>query len=206
MSMGTTEVADPGRGRAGLVAAALILLLTMAQLVVLTYVPDLPQAEGKGFGARLLWYPIIMMVTPAVWCLVRRPPAVVQLPWPGFALIMSPFLIDVTGNTLDFYRSIEWWDDLNHFTNWFLLCLGIGLLMRHARMAPRWALTVTVTGAGAALAILWELGEWYTFIRHGTELGTAYEDTLGDETLGSLGGLVAGLVVGSLGSLGKRRD
>ncbi|CAN5590844.1 hypothetical protein BH18ACT8_BH18ACT8_10880 [soil metagenome] len=205
MLMRTTEVVDAGRGRAGLVAAALILMLTVAQLVVLTYVPDLPQAEGKAFGARLLWYPILMLATPAVWWLVRRPRGgPVQLPWPGFALIMSPFLIDVTGNTLDFYRSIEWWDDLNHFTNWFLLCLGIGLLMRHARMSPRWALTVTVTGAGATLAILWELGEWYTFIRHGTELGTAYEDTLGDETLGSLGGLVAGLVVGSLGSHDNR--
>jgi hypothetical protein len=45
------------------------------------------------------------------------------------------------------------------------------------------------------LAIGWELGEWWTFIRHGTELDTAYEDTLGDLTLGTLGALVAGLAV-----------
>jgi hypothetical protein len=45
------------------------------------------------------------------------------------------------------------------------------------------------------LAIGWELGEWYTFIRHGTELDTAYQDTLGDEALGTLGALVAGLVL-----------
>ena len=52
-----------------------------------------------------------------------------------------------------------------------------------------------MTGLGAVLAIGWELGEWFTFIRHGTELDTAYEDTLGDEILGTLGALVAGIVV-----------
>jgi hypothetical protein len=52
-----------------------------------------------------------------------------------------------------------------------------------------------VAGIGALLAVVWELGEWYTFIRHGTELDTAYEDTLFDEVLGSLGGAIAGLVI-----------
>ena len=52
-----------------------------------------------------------------------------------------------------------------------------------------------IAGLGAILAIGWELGEWYTFIRHGTEIDTAYEDTLGDETLGTLGAVLAGLVV-----------
>ena len=45
------------------------------------------------------------------------------------------------------------------------------------------------------LAIGWELAEWYTFIRHGTELDTAYTDTLGDEALGTLGGLTAALLL-----------
>lgn len=45
------------------------------------------------------------------------------------------------------------------------------------------------------MAILWELAEWYTFIRNGTELETAYEDTLGDMALGTLGALIAGLVI-----------
>ena len=45
------------------------------------------------------------------------------------------------------------------------------------------------------LAIGWELAEWYTFIRHGTELDTAYTDTLGDEALGTLGGILAGSLV-----------
>jgi hypothetical protein len=45
------------------------------------------------------------------------------------------------------------------------------------------------------LAIGWELGEWYTFIRRGTELDDAYQDTLGDEALGTLGAFCAALLV-----------
>ena len=50
---------------------------------------------------------------------------------------------------------------------------------------------VVTGGVGALLAIGWELAEWWTFIRHGTELATAYTDTLGDLVLGTLGGIVA---------------
>jgi hypothetical protein len=54
---------------------------------------------------------------------------------------------------------------------------------------------VLVAGLGAVLAIGWELGEWFTFIRPCTEAGTAYEDTLGDLALGTLGALGAGLLL-----------
>ena len=56
-------------------------------------------------------------------------------------------------------------------------------------------LGLLVAGLGAVLAVLWEVGEWYTFIRHGTELATAYEDTLLDEVLGTAGAAVAGAVL-----------
>jgi len=118
------------------------------------------------------------------------------LPWAAFTLIMLPFLIDVTGNTLNLYDTVSWWDDANHFVNWLLLCLGAGLLLIPATRAwPRWAFALLVTGLGALLAVGWELAEWYTFIRHGTELATAYRDTLGDEFLGTLGAAVAALLL-----------
>ena len=53
-------------------------------------------------------------------------------------------------------------------------------------------LVTLVTGFGCVLALGWELGEYWTFIRHGTEIETAYTDTLGDMALGTLGALVAG--------------
>ena len=87
------------------------------------------------------------------------------------------------------------WDDVNHFVNWLLLCFGIGLMLIRTDLREPWALATLVTGLGAVLAILWELAEWYTFIRHGTELATAYTDTLGDEALGTLGGAFAGVLL-----------
>ncbi len=179
--------------------AAGVLVATVGQLLVGTFVPGLPQFEGKGFAARLAAYPLLMLLVPALWTLhrhFRRTSA--PLPWAGFTLIMAPFLIDVTGNTADLYDTVVWWDDANHFVNWFLLCAGIGLLLLRARMSPPWVIGLLVTGIGALLAIGWELAEWYTFIRHGTELDTAYRDTLGDESLGTLGAGLAGMLVARL--------
>jgi hypothetical protein len=184
----------------------LVLGATVVQLAVATFVDGLPQFEDKGFGARLVAYPVLMLLVPAAWIWARRrrgqdtpdsldPCLDPPLPWGGFALIMAPFLIDVTGNSLDLYDRLGWWDDANHLVNWFLLSAGIGVLLLRAEIRPAWALGLLVTGIGALLAIGWELAEWYAFIRHGTELGTAYEDTLGDEALGTLGAAVAGVLV-----------
>jgi hypothetical protein len=117
----------------------------------------------------------------------------------AFALLMLPFLVDVTGNSADLYDTVTWWDDANHFVNWFLLSCGVGLLLTLTRISPPWALGWLVAGLGALFAVVWELGEWYAFIRNGTELDTAYQDTLGDETLGSLGAACAGYLVARFG-------
>ncbi|GAA3395074.1 hypothetical protein [Cryptosporangium minutisporangium] len=174
-------------------APLVVLLATVAQLVVASVASDLPQFAGKGFGARLVLYPLMMLVVPLWWWLAHRG-RVATAPTVGFTLVMLPFLIDVTGNTLDLYDSISWWDDANHFANWFLLCLGLALVLGVGEIRPAWARAVVVIGGGALLALLWEIGEWYAFIRHGTELDTAYEDTLGDMTLGTCGAVAALLV------------
>ena len=178
-------------------ATAAVLGLTLVQLVVATvFAGDLPQFEGKGFGARLVTYPLLMLAVPARWWLTQRRRGEADAPpWAAFCLIMLPFLIDVSGNTLDLYDAVAWWDDANHLVNWFLLSAGIGLLLRRAADLPRWALGWLVAGIGALLAVAWEAAEWYIFIRHGTELDTAYTDTLGDLVLGCIGGAVAGAVV-----------
>lgn len=200
--MTAVPAADPaGRSeRAGAhrvrVIAAVVFAATVVQLAVGAFVPGLDQFEGKAFGARLIAYPAMMLAVPLWWWLVHRdrPGGPGDVPWTAFTLVMTPFLVDVTGNTLDLYDRIWWWDDANHLMNWALLSAGIGLLVV-AGIARRWQVVLLVTGVGAALAIGWELGEWYTFIRHGTELDTAYTDTLGDEALGTLGALLAGFWV-----------
>jgi hypothetical protein len=175
--------------------AAGMLVATVGQLAVGTFATGLPQFEGKGFGARLVAYPLLMLAVPALWALRRRVRGGTAVaPWTGFDLIMAPFLIDVTGNTIDLYDAVPWWDDANHLLNWFLLCAGIAALLPRTYDVPPWAVGLLVTGIGALLAIGWELAEWYTFIRHGTELDTAYRDTLGDEALGTVGAALAGLL------------
>jgi len=149
----------------------------------------LEQFDGKAFGWRLLFYPISAAVVPVGWLVARRPP-----PYPHALdiLLVSPFLVDVVGNALDLYDTIGWWDDLNHFVNWALLSLAVGLLVLRFRL-PRFETFVIVVGAGAVAAILWELAEYVAFIRNSPELDTAYEDTLGDMMLGLSGAILAGI-------------
>jgi len=174
---------------------ALILVLTMGQLAVAQWVPGIERFADKAFGARLVAYPVMMLLVPAIWwVVVKRKNREAEPPYVAFALIMLGFLVDTTGNSLDFYDTLTWWDDMNHFVNWVFLNAGIGLIIA-AAVHPMWARILLIAGLGSILALGWELGEWYTFIRHGTEIETAYEDTLGDMTLGTLGGTLAALVV-----------
>jgi hypothetical protein len=175
-------------------AAITIFAATVVQLAVASFVPNLEQFEGKGFGARLVAYPVMMLILPfGFWLWGRRQTPVPDTPWDAYAFVWAPFLIDVTGNTLDLYDSVVWWDDANHFVNWFLLSAGIGLALSRSSLTQPWALGWLTLGIGALLAIVWELGEWFTFIRFGTELETAYEDTLFDEVLGTTGAALAGV-------------
>ena len=179
--------------RSGRILVGLVLGLTVLQLLIGTFA-GFQQFEGKGFGYRLAVYPVLMLVAPLVWWRIHRGRDV-PVPWGAFALVMAPFLVDVTGNTLDLYDTVDVWDNLNHFANWWLLLWGLGLLLAPSFQGARWALALVVVGLGAVLAIGWEIGEWYTFIRRGTELDGAYEDTLSDELLGTLGAACAAAVL-----------
>lgn len=173
-----------------------VFALTVVQLAAAVFVfPDLERFEDKAFGARLVANPLMMLALPALWWWwQRRAGRDDEVPYGAFALVMASFLIDVTGNSLDLYDSVGWWDNASHFLTWVPLCAGIGLVLAPS-IRPRWAIVAVVTGLGAILAVLWEIGEWYSFIRRGTELEGAYEDTLSDLLLGLLGGLAAAVWV-----------
>lgn len=192
-----TTRGDARRRRLPAWVPAAVLVATVGQLAVAEWVPGIERFADKAFGARLVAYPALMLLAPLFWWLLvgrRLSGAWSRAPYGAFTLVMLPFLVDVTGNSLDLYDAVVWWDDANHFVNWFLLLTGLGLLLA-GRVEPPWAAALMVAGLGAILAIGWEVGEWFTFIRHGTEIDTAYEDTLADEGLGTLGAAVAGLVV-----------
>lgn len=171
------------------VKAALVGVLLLAVLR-----PDLPQFEGKAMAARALTYPLATIVVPVGWLLVRRRRGrPVDYPYALDVLLVLPFLVDTAGNALDLYDTIEWWDDANHFVNWGLLVAAFGQLLVRLPVTRLSAAALSI-GFGATTAILWELAEYFAFIRGGEEEATAYVDTLGDLTLGLAGSAVAALL------------
>jgi hypothetical protein len=178
------------------VAVKVVLIGLLAHAVLN---PELAQYQGKAMAGRALTFPLAAFAVPILWWVAGRGhahPSDRARPFPFLVdlLVTAPFLIDVAGNALDLYDSIEWWDDLNHFMNWGLLTAAVAITLSWTRLdaLPRFGLAV---GFAAVSAIGWELAEYVTFIRFSDELATAYTDTLGDLTLGTLGGALGAAAV-----------
>jgi hypothetical protein len=158
--------------------------------------PDLSGIKGKASTARLIVYPIGGMVLPLWWWAYGRTRSKLHpsFPWHADLLLTLPWLIDLIGNRLNLFDSVDWWDDAMHFVLWtFLTC---GVLLAFAPRSLSRALTAFVAlGFGATAAVIWELGEYVAFVRNSPELQSAYTDTLGDLALGTLGAFLAGLIV-----------
>jgi hypothetical protein len=170
------------------VKAALVALLLFGTF------SGLERFEGKAFGGRALVYPISALIVPVAWWLVaRRRERKPAYPYALDILLVLPFLIDTAGNALDLYDTIDWWDDANHFVNWFILTAAFGQLLVRLPIGRLNAFALGV-GFGAVTAVLWEFLEYVTFIRNSSELDTAYTDTLGDLALGLTGSVVAAVL------------
>ena len=162
----------------------------LAMLLFAATHTDWDRFAGKAMAGRAVAYPLALLIIPAVWWFWRR-----AKPYPALAdlLVTLPFVVDVGGNCLDLYDRIAWFDDACHFGNWAML-LG-ALAVSLPRDLPEAAQLGLVAGLGSTSALLWELMEYETFIKGGTEIETAYTDTLGDMTLGTIGATLAGVLV-----------
>lgn len=196
--------ASPASGipRGALAVDLGVKVATVALLAWAVLSPELPQFQGKAFTGRAVAYPVALLALPVLWWLFARR----RIPFPVVPdiLIGLPFLIDVAGNALNLYDTIDVWDDLNHLVNWGLHTAAIGLLLRYGgwgrptRIVLAFAWVVTT-------AVLWEFAEFATFVRDSPEAATAYADTLGDLALGMVGGLVAAIVTSRLPRLALAR-
>jgi hypothetical protein len=157
--------------------------LSLVLLLAFGAFSGLERFAGKAFGWRLVGYSVAALLVPAIWAARGR-----RLPYPYVAdiLFVTPFLIDTIGNALNLYDTIDWWDDANHFVNWALLTGAVAAALLRTQV-KRPELFGIVVGFGGVTAILWELGEYFAFIRNSPELATAYTDTLGDLSLGLSG-------------------
>jgi len=158
---------------------------------------DLPQFHGKAIAGRAIAYPVAVMIVPVIWWTISRRRRI-EYPYALDILWTLPFLIDVAGNAANLYDTIDWWDDLNHFVNWGILVAAFGQLLVRLPVRRLEAAGLAI-GFGAVTAVLWEFGEYVTFIRNNeNELRTAYTDTLGDLALGLSGSVVAAVVTVTL--------
>ena len=170
-------------------------LATVALLGWAVLSPDLPQFEGKAFVGRTIAYPVALLVVPVAWYLVGRSriryPALIDL------LFGLPFLIDVVGNALNLYDTIDAWDDLNHLVNWGLHTFAFGLLLRYGGWGFRTRAALAF-GYAVTAAVLWEFAEFVTFVPNSPEAASAYGDTLLDIALGMAGGFMAAVAAARL--------
>jgi hypothetical protein len=149
---------------------------------------------GKAMAARALTYPLAAIIVPVVWW-VRGRALVVSLCARRAARAAVPHRRRrQRGEPL---RHRDWWDDANHFVNWAIVVAAFGQLLLRLRIG-RWEAFGLAVGFGAVTAMLWELAEYYTFIRHSSELRTAYTDMLGDLALGLGGSVLAATITVTL--------
>ena len=86
------------------IKVALVALLLHAVLL-----PDLPQYADKAMAPRAIGYPLAAASSSrrSWWSAagaIGRSRAAIDI------LVTTPFLIDVAGNALDLYDTVEWWD------------------------------------------------------------------------------------------------
>jgi hypothetical protein len=184
------------RARPPLFWLDLLVKLALVALLAFGAFSGLERFAGKAFGWRLAGYSVAALLVPAVWIARgRRQP----FPYVVDILFVAPFLIDTIGNALDLYDTIDWWDDANHFVNWALVTGAVAAALSRTQV-NRAQLFAIVVGFGGVTAILWEIGEYFAFIRNSSELSTAYTDTLGDLALGLSGSALTGTIAVLLAS------
>jgi hypothetical protein len=191
------------RGRRGALTVSvggdvLVKVATVALLLFALLNPQLAQFQGKAFAGRAIVYPIALALFPVGWWLFGRR----RIPYPvvGDLLFGLPFLIDVAGNALNLYDTVDLWDDLNHLGNWALHTAAVGLLLRYGPWS--WRVRAGLAfGYAVTSAVLWEFGEYVTFVPNSPEAATAYVDTLGDIGLGMVGGLVGAVLTARMPGL-----
>ncbi|HYN70771.1 MAG TPA: hypothetical protein VEX41_11270 [Candidatus Eisenbacteria bacterium] len=191
--MSQPSIGSPSR--TGLAIDVAVKAATIGLLAWAIANPELPQFQGKAFTGRAVAYPIALLIVPVAWWLLARR----RIPFSVLPdiLIGLPFLIDVAGNALNLYDSLEWWDDANHLVNWGLHTAGVGLLLRYGSASPGFRIALAFEWAVTS-AVLWEFAEYVAFVPGSPEAATAYADTLGDIALGMVGGLIAAIVTSRL--------
>ncbi len=164
--------------------------------------PDIPGVEGKGWPERSLGYPLSALIFPIVWHLRGRR---VKYPYIADSLFVLPFVLDLLGNLLNLFDTVDSFDDILHFINWGFLVAALVTLLWPASL-ERWNIVLLGTGFGAIAIIAWEAIEWVIQEMGTTGLQLTYDDTVGDLVLSTAGGLFGALLTVMLLTKSKKQQ
>jgi hypothetical protein len=172
----------------------LVLLLGLAMLV-----PGFGNMDGKGLVPRAIGYPVAAFAIPFVWFTWWRQRA--SFPWTADFLVTFACFSDIFGNVMNLYDSVDSFDNIVHFVNTGLLTAAVILLTMH-RSTSLGAVLERSLAFGVSAALVWEIAEYFAFLRWSPERLGAYADTLSDMSLGALGSVLAAFWVHSMWSRG----
>ncbi|MCW2973361.1 MAG: hypothetical protein JWN72_1634 [Thermoleophilia bacterium] len=188
----------------------LVAVAVVATIVWSVAVGDAPQLRTKAMSVRAVLYPLCLVIVPVGMWLRRRHErrrGAVRMPWPHLlaVLVTLPFAIDLVGNALDLYDSIEHFDDAIHLLNPVLFVIAVSLALA-ATGVPRWTVGVMAFGVGSTFHILWEMTEGQLLERiANVDLHISLADTLSDLAWGLVGSAVGVAVALVALRLGDRR-
>ena len=120
-----------------------------------------------------------------------------RYPYLADALLVVPFGLDLLGNLVTLFDTVEQFDDVLHFVNWTFLVAALALFVAPAGLA-RWNLVLMGSGFGALAIVAWEGVEWIIQEMGTTGLQLTYDDTVGDLVLSTAGGMLGALVTASI--------
>ena len=193
----TRDRVDATARQLDIAAKAILIILLVGALLD----PALGNMQDKAAWWRAVSYPMLAFTVPVLWAVYWRER--MTFPWLADLCITIPCFSDILGNRLDLYDRIWWFDDWMHFFNTGLLAAAVVMLTMHHR-STRAAIVERALAFGATAALAWEIAEYYAFLHRWDALpNRLYEDTLGDLVLGTLGSVVAGLVVHRLWRTGR---
>lgn len=175
--------------------AALVFLLWVA----ITH-PDLGNLRGKGAGVRAVGYPMMAFLIPAAWLAFWRDRA--AFPWLADLLVTITCFTDTLGNRMNLYDTVRSFDDWMHLVNTGLVTAAF-LLLTLDRSASLGATLERALAFGVTAALAWEIAEYFAFLSTSSARIDAYADTLGDLAIGTLGAVLAAVVVRALSRSGR---
>lgn len=160
---------------------------------------DLAALAGVlSFVAAFWWGPVEVALFALV-LLGLTVPRVAQLPGALQAASGPTIVFAAWASTLEWYIAVPHLDLLVHaLANGLLAAALVLLVVRLGGLPPRIprsGAVLVVTGAGALLGVVWEIGEWLGHVLMDDGIQVGYEDTLGDLAAGTLGSALAGALL-----------